>query len=252
MKKNTDPRHLDLHAKINAFHRAMEKYGKNKLYRYIERTTSIMVVGLQIMTCIQLIRMLPENHPLIILLPLLILAYLTTDLISGLVHMFMDNNTHYTSVVGPFIAAFHLHHTRLRYTYTSAISVYFYESGVKFWLVGYLWLLFGMQCTLPIPYSLNVFLVAIGIFSSLAEVSHYWCHNTTEKNTILTWLQARRILLSKKHHLLHHRCDNTHYAFLNGVTDPLINILAQYWYPGYKNHADEHTAAYIRKKPLRD
>ena len=37
-------------------------------------------------------------------------AYLLTDLINGLVHMYMDNNDRHDSLAGPLFANFYLHH----------------------------------------------------------------------------------------------------------------------------------------------
>ena len=53
------------------------------------------------------------------------------------------------------------------------------------------------------------------------------------------------ILLSKRHHAVHHLRDNISYAFLNGVSDPLINAIAARFSRGYKQHTDLHYAAYL-------
>jgi hypothetical protein len=172
-------------------------------------------------------------------------AYIVTDFVNGLVHMYMDNNTNYTSWVGPFVSAFHLHHSKPIYAKRHPIKVYFYESGTKFWLLAYLLVLAIFQKKLCLYYGLEFGLVCFGILSSVAEVSHYWCHNATRKNKIIRILQKYRILLSKQHHAAHHMSDNTHYAFLNGITDPLLNVISKHCYDGYKNHSDKHTAAYI-------
>jgi len=44
----------------------------------------------------------------------------------------------------------------------------------------------------------------------------------------------------------HHRLDNVNYAFLNGMTDPLINWIAAVYYHGYQKTTDQHTALYIK------
>ena len=223
----------------------MQRYNRSKIYTYLERLNSILVLSLQALTLLNLLSQY-DGTPFVFLLGAFILAYILTDFINGLVHMYMDNNTHYTSIIGPFISAFHLHHSRLRYQYRSALKVYIYESGTKFWLLAYLIMLIIMQQVVLIASPLNLCLVSIGILSSLAEVSHYWCHNSTPKNKLIHKLQKYRILLSKKHHAAHHREDNTHYAFLNGITDPLLNKISRCYYAGYKNHADQHTLAYIK------
>jgi hypothetical protein len=39
--------------------------------------------------------------------------------------------------------------------------------------------------------------------------------------------------------------DNVSYAFLNGLTDPLINHIASRFYRGYKQNTDLHYATYV-------
>jgi hypothetical protein len=53
--------------------------------------------------------------------------------------------------------------------------------------------------------------------------------------------------MSKRHHARHHLADNVDYAFLNGLTDPLLNVIAKKLYPGYKDTTDLHYAAYTGK-----
>lgn len=222
----------------------MRRYNSNLLYTRLERLNSILVISLQVFTLFNMLQA-PNNTPLIANLAAFILAYILTDFINGLIHMYMDNNTDYASLIGPFISSFHLHHSKLKYTHSNPFKIYFYESGTKFWLSVYLIILVWIQHYFVLAYALNVCLVSIGILSSIAELSHYWCHNATKKNKLVSTLQRYRILLAKKHHLIHHRDDNTHYAFLNGISDPLLNKISRYYYTGYKNHADQHAKAYL-------
>jgi Lipid desaturase domain len=231
--------------KVTEFSYAMQRYNNACIYTLLERINSILVLSFQAITLSSLLKNYDGTH-CITLFGALIVAYILTDFVNGLVHMYMDNNTRYTSVVGPFISAFHLHHTRPRYGLRHPFKVYFYETGTKFWLLVYLTGLAFAQHYLRLNYSVNFCLVSIGILSSVAELSHYWCHNATKKNKFICLLQKHRILLSKKHHAAHHLQDNTHYAFLNGITDPLLNKISRYYYKGYKNYADQHAAAYVK------
>jgi sterol desaturase/sphingolipid hydroxylase (fatty acid hydroxylase superfamily) len=52
------------------------------------------------------------------------------------------------------------------------------------------------------------------------------------------------LLLSKRHHAHHHLEDNMNYAFLNGFSDPVLNVIAKRYYPGYKTTTDRHFACY--------
>lgn len=231
--------------KIIHFKKAMQHYENKAVYTLLERLNSIVVITLQLITFLNLFTAYDKTHPSLLLFSFL-LAYLATDFINGLVHMYMDNNTHYTSWIGPLISVFHLHHAKLQYKNRHPLQIYYYESGTKFWLSGYLIVLLLLQHHGNLYYAVNFGMVCIGILSSVAELSHYWCHNSTSKNSVINWLQKYRILLSKKHHFVHHRNDNKQYAFLNGLTDPLLNKIANYFYAGYKNNADKHVQAYMK------
>ena len=234
-------------SKAEEFTIAMDIYHNNILYNKFGIVVASVIIGMQFISVCNLLTHLHINHTVIDVIGgtiVLALAYVLTDFINGFIHMYMDNNTGYNSIIGPFIAAFHMHHKQQRYKTRNPVVVYFIESGSKFWLVGYLGILICIQHTIYTFVHLNLFLVAIGIFSSFAEVSHYWCHNSDKNNLIVSKLQKLRILLPKKHHRDHHIKDNVNYAFLNGITDPLLNILAKYLYGGYKNNADLHALAY--------
>ena len=245
MKKSNS--HLDV--KIKEYKIAIEKYQNVPLYTRVEIFIAVMVVSLQIATFTQLIHQYDATSIITILITLFI-AYIATDFINGLVHMIVDNSTNYTSVVGPYVAAFHLHHTRLTYQNKHVIKIFFYESGHKIWLFFYLWILCFSQHLFHLNFCFNLFLVAIGFLSSLAELSHFWCHNSTRGNALVRWLQKYRILLSMKHHRIHHTDDNVNYAFLNGMTDPFLNKIAHYFYRGYKNFSDRHVMAYERNEKM--
>lgn len=236
----------DLMIKVDALSAAMETYNTHWFYRHCGYVISFFVVLLQIVTLFNLYQTYDHTNTLILLL-VFIFAFIMTDCVNGFVHMYMDNNTNYTSFAGPFIAAFHLHHSVPKYTKRNPIKVYFYESGSKFWLMVYLFVLVWVQQKGTLNYGINFGLVWFGILSSVAELSHYWCHNATKKNTIIRCLQKYHVLLARKHHALHHTSDNVQYCFLNGMTDPLVNCIARYWYAGYKQHADQHIAIYVKR-----
>lgn len=224
---------------VREYRNAIDKYNSNPWYHRIQLVFSVIVLLFQVLTIFQLFY---HRHLVTIfgILFVTAIAYILADFINGLIHMMMDNNTNYTSIVGPFVAAFHLHHKRLIYKYSNSAQVYFYESGQKYWLVFYLIFLLIAQHYFNLNIYLNLLLVLIGILSSIAEVSHFWCHNATKNNSIIRFLQSSKILLSMKHHIFHHRKDNVNYAFLNGMTDPLLNQIASFCFRGYKNRADAH------------
>jgi hypothetical protein len=232
----------DIEVKVTQFARAISKYNTISKYMAFENLLGVVIVTLQVLSLLTLIQNY-HGYGVFGFMATLFLAYLATDFFNGLTHMIIDNTTQYTSMVGPFIAAFHMHHYKLVYTKKHPLHIYFTESGHKFWLVFYLILLTVVQHTVTLNALLNLGLVAFGIFSSVAELSHYWCHSA-KTNALISFLQKHHILLNLKHHRLHHINDNINYAFLNGVSDPLLNVIARHCCKGYKNRSDKHVALY--------
>lgn len=164
------------------------------------------------------------------------------DFVNGVIHMIMDHEDRYQSAAGPLVAAFHLHHKTPMYKANPLHVVYFNETGAKVWLVPYLTLtVLAIHLLAPHPV-LSHLLVYFGILSSVAEVSHYLCHTSTSKTAL--FLGEIGLLLPKRHHARHHAADNNNYAFLNGCSDPLINLIARRFCTGYKKNTDLHYARY--------
>jgi sterol desaturase/sphingolipid hydroxylase (fatty acid hydroxylase superfamily) len=231
---------LELSEKQIQFNAAMERYLSMGRYKIFGRLVSTTNISLQIYL---LWRIWPLSIGPAWQAVSLVSAFILTDFVNGLVHMFMDNNDRYDSFSGPLIANFHLHHKIMQYKKNNLLVVYFNESGSKIWLIGYLFAilqLLGMTGANPV--ALHV-LVYIGILSSVAEVSHYLCHSSTSAAAM--FLGNTGVLLSKRHHARHHLKDNNNYAFLNGFTDPLLNLIAVRLYRGYKNTTDIHYAHYV-------
>lgn len=231
-------------AKVDQFATAIEKYNINPYYKRLELVFASLIVLMQFVSMVHLVQSYRYQGWFLLLITLVI-TYLATDFFNGLIHMIVDNTTYYDSLAGPFIAAFHLHHVRAKYPKKSAAAIYFNESKQKFWLFSYLILLLGLQHCVNLNSHLNLGLVAFGVLSSVAEVSHYWCHHAPPNNTFIYYLQKWRILLSMRHHSLHHKQDNINYAFLNGFSDPLLNIIARCFFSGYKHNSDIHVSSYM-------
>lgn len=232
---------MDLHKKQIAFNTAMNKYHQHKSYATIYKLTSILNVSMQFYLFIFLFTL---DMNVYIFVAVFIWAYFLTDFINGYVHMYMDNNDRYNSIVGPFICSFHLHHRNPNYNDASIVEVYFSESGSKFWLVPYLMLTIYMGFLNLNPY-LMATSILVGILSSVAEVSHFLSHNSS--HVIVKTLQKMKILLSLDTHIKHHQSDNKSYAFLNGMSDFILDRIAQKMYHGYKNYSDLHAQTYEGK-----
>lgn len=244
IRKKSTPECFEV--KVREFSLAIEKYNTISFYRKFETLVAILIVTLQIVSIIHVMETY-HFHGVLICMELIFMAWLVTDFIGGIAHMIVDNNTNYTSITGPFVAAFHMHHSRRKYMKKHPLKIYFTESGQKFWLLAYLLILVVMQKFGVLNSDLNAGLVAFGVFSSIAEVSHYWCHNPPKNKRLIYFLQKYRILLSLTHHRHHHVQDNRNYAFLNGLSDPLLNIIASNFFSGYKKNSDKHVAVYTQR-----
>lgn len=228
----------DLTLKQKEFNEAMLKYHHIKAYQFTYKVVSFINIGLEIILLYLLFTLSISFAWFIVIF---LVSYFIADFINGLVHLYMDNNDSYTSFFGVFIASFHLHHKTPKYKKNNLFLVYFNESGTKFWLVPYLLLVLVLFFLEINPIFLAI-LISVGILSSVAEVSHYLCHNSNSKFVI--FLQNIGLLLSVKHHKKHHSEDNIGYAFLNGMSDVLINKIANRFYKGYKDNSDSHYEKY--------
>ena len=230
---------MELSAKQEQFNVVMELYNSRLRYKILGKSVSIIIISLQFYL---LLLIWPHSIGIKWQVFALLSASLLTDFINGLVHMYMDNNDSYDSLVGPLIANFHLHHKVPLYKKNNLLMVYFTETGSKLWLVFYLMGVLILQSRFGIDARLFYILVYTGILSSVAEVSHYLCH--TSRSPLAGILASSGLLLSKRHHAGHHLHDNNNYAFLNGFTDPLLNRIAAACCKGYKNNTDLHFAGY--------
>lgn len=230
--------HGELSEKQKQFNAALELYISRPGYKLFGTFVAIANLSLQGWLLWQII---PRSIGVAGQIAAILGAWLLADFINGLVHMYMDDNDRYDSLAGPLIANFHLHHKTPLYNPRNLAVVYFVESGSKIWLVpclAALALLTQLDGVSPLMLHL---LVYAGVLSSVAEVSHYLCH--TSLSPVAIFLGNCGILLSKRRHAIHHLQDNVGYAFLNGVSDPLINLLAARFSRGYKQHTDLHYAA---------
>jgi sterol desaturase/sphingolipid hydroxylase (fatty acid hydroxylase superfamily) len=228
-----------LEEKQDQFNAAMDRYERLLSYKAIYKAVSFLNVSLQLyLLYLVLPRTIGWPSQIIVLL----CAYLAADFLNGLVHLYMDANDSYASLAGPLIAAFHLHHRTPVYRKSNILLVYFNESGAKNWLVGYLLLTVLLVRSGTVPPALAWGMVYFGILSSVAEVSHYCCHVTDSRAVRV--LRALRLFLTKQHHGRHHIADNVNYAFLNGLTDPVLNGIARWLSKGYKTTTDRHYERY--------
>jgi len=226
-----------------AFNLAMARYESKAFYRWTGRVVSFVNVSAQAAILCLIWRQSPNGFAQI---GIFVGAFATADFVNGWVHMHMDNAAPYDSLAGPFYAAFHLHHRRPRYRRRPISVVYYQEAGSKVWLaLVELCLLLAVTLGL-LRGGFAFFVFDFAVLSCVAEVSHYLCHVPSSK--FARWLANSRLLLSRRHHVRHHREDNVQYAFLNGMSDPVLNWVAKKYYAGYKTTTDRHYATYSGKE----
>lgn len=222
------------------FNNAMAKYETMPVYLWVGRIVSFLNVGLQSALALLLFRRsIGVGHQALVFAA----SYVAADFVNALVHMYMDNNDDYLSPVGPLVASFHLHHKTPRYKENHLLVVYYHEAGAKIWLAIFMSVVVACVLLGKISDSAAYGLLYFSILSCIAEVSHYLCH--APNPAITRFLGRARILLYSRHHSRHHAQDNVSYAFLNAMSDPLINVLARFLYKkGYKSTTDTHYAYY--------
>jgi len=167
-------------------------------------------------------------------------AFFAADFINGFAHLLMDNQDRYQGVLGPIVVNFHLHHVRIKYTRRPLWAIYYLESRSKIWL--FVVQLITLALVTILPTSAILFVAYFAVLSCFAEVSHYVCHTLTGP-----WIDRFgrwRMILPKSHHRWHHARDNVNYAFLNGMSDPILNAIARRFFTGYKTRSDLHAAAH--------
>jgi hypothetical protein len=232
----------DVERKQRQFNAAMERYEDKSVYRWVERTVS--VVNLSLQAYLLALALATPIAPLQ-RLAVFVLAFVLADLVGGLAHMIADNNDRYQGFIGPLVAAFHLHHKRPVYKRRNFFVVYFHESGSKIWLAILLLLVALAHALVGLPRFALHLAATFAVLSSVAELSHYLCH--VPHRRIFDFLARAGLLLSRQHHGRHHHRDNQSYAFLNGMTDPLLDRVASAFFAGYKTTTDLHYAGYTGK-----
>lgn len=228
----------ELKLKQIEFNKAMDLYETKPIYQRFSKLISFINVFGQI---ILLVIIFHKGIDFSTHFFAFILAFILADFWNGLVHMYMDNYDNYSGFLGPFVASFHLHHRTPLYRRKPVFMVYFDESGSKIWMAFVEILIIAIFLKLPDFYQVGF--AYFFILSSFAELSHYFCHTVDGK--FINFLQSIGFILNKKHHAIHHMKDNKNYAFLNGISDPLINLIADKYYKGYKNGTDRHYETYV-------
>lgn len=227
--------------KQRQFNKAMEKFEKIPVYIWVGRVVSFVNVSCQVALGVFAFRQTIGVGKQIIAF---VIAYILADFVNGLVHMYMDNADGYETPAGPLIAAFHLHHRTPAYKIKPLAAVYYHETGSKIWLAFFQLAVVPAVWLGGISGAVTWGVFYFSVLSSVAEVSHYLCH-VPNVNALERFLGRFGILMNNRCHVSqHHMKDNINYAFLNAMTDPLIDFIAKIFYQGYKTTTDSHYAFY--------
>jgi hypothetical protein len=119
---------IDEKLKQMQFNAAMALYSSRGVYKWFGYLVALAIITLQ---AALLYLVVPHSIGLFAQLLVFICAYIGTDFINGLTHMYIDHNDHYDSLAGPLIANFHLHHKLPKYKINPILIVYFVETGSK-------------------------------------------------------------------------------------------------------------------------
>ena len=160
------------------------------------------------------------------LLPVIaVLAYLAADFISGFVHFLADNfGSSEMPVLGPgFIGAFREHHVDPKgITRHDFIDTNGNNSLVSLPFMLLVWLVVPIETTVG-GYFFGAFFLLLCLAVFLTNQFHKWAH-TEDPPSFAVWLQRHGLILSKKHHDIHHASPyDTYYCITVGFWNPLLD-----------------------------
>jgi len=165
------------------------------------------------------------------LLPiLLVLAYLAADFLSGFVHFLADNFGSYdTPILGPnFIEPFREHHVDPK----GIVGHDFVDANGNNSLATLPFMLF-VWIVVPVEtwyfgYLFGAFFLFLCLAAFLTNQFHKWAHMDNPP-AFVGWLQARGVILSQKHHDIHHESPyDTYYCITAGFWNPLLDRIRFY------------------------
>lgn len=178
-----------------------------------------------------------------LLVAVAVAAYLTADLLSGIVHFLADNfGSPDAPFIGPaFVMPFRLHHTDPM----GIVRHGFFATNGNNALVCLPVLvpvaLFAPLTTSRWGYALGVFTFVMLFAVLLTNQVHKWAH-MDEAPRGVRWLQGTGLIISKAHHDVHHtRPHNTYYCIAIGAWNPVLERwqvferlerLIRRWVPG--------------------
>ena len=158
---------------------------------------------------------------------LLATAVVYVDILSGLLHIVLDNPAFTTlPLLGPGAVGFQRHHH-----HPAGITIHNILNFVQEHLAGMCGVL--MAGLVPARWSagantnlLRLFLLEVIVLSCFMMASHRWSHTQADQlSPLIVTLQEKGVLLSHLDHSLHHVDYNCNFAIFTGWCNPLLNRL---------------------------
>lgn len=177
---------------------------------------------------------IPETSLVHWLAGILLGAY-CADLLSGIIHMYIDfavSNKRNLLHKELFLSRVH-HHELHRPARLNYASLWFSPAAYAFLLL----VIFPVVLTIPFPPLagkewIYPFWLSAVWFSSVSQVSHAFAHGKGRRpfaRRIVRVLRACRLAISPRTHLKHHRDIDCNFSVLNGWSIPLLNWVFKRW-----------------------
>mmetsp|Transcript_15088 Transcript_15088/g.25944 ORF Transcript_15088/g.25944 Transcript_15088/m.25944 type:complete len:237 (-) Transcript_15088:56-766(-) len=167
----------------------------------------------------------PFEHSILTYIAVAWLAAVLADFFSGLGHWTLDTwGSNQTFLIGGLIFSFREHHK-----YPKRILIHdFYNrngEGCALALVGnFLFSFIFPRAQWPL---INMLLLLLGLGVALTNEVHMYSHSDDPQDipAFVQFLQRYNIILSQKHHQLHHNAHLSHYCIFTGwLNEPLDKI----------------------------
>jgi ubiquitin-conjugating enzyme E2 variant len=167
-----------------------------------------------------------EPMVLLILPVAALVAFLTADLMSGVVHWAADTyGTRRTPFFGPkFIAPFREHHvdpmaiTRHDFVEANGDNCF---CALTVIVPTYLFVPARAE---PWGVVAGLYVLLVSLSVVLTSMAHGWAHAGKDAPRPIRWLQRMGLLISAEHHALHHVSPHkTHYCITTGWLNPVLD-----------------------------
>lgn len=152
-------------------------------------------------------------------------TYFYTDIISGLLHLVLDNPKFLEGPLEPFARGFQEHHLDPGVIYKMTVFNHCRVMSFPLILVYFC----GAACLGPTMVPFNVYFMSISCALMYMQMAHRWAHMpSSRRGDTIQWLQDKNIALPGTVHLKHHRAPyDCNFCIMNGVFNPVLNAIVE-------------------------